>query len=191
MPDYEKIEYPVIEIRIPEKEYNLTEILKKLHIRDEFLEEIKEKIENHHKKDLILTLLEELSRLYNTNFNEYKGSLLFQISRDLRKINSPILPDISGGYYDDYIKHHLHDDVLSLYDIENEYYGIWILREELPPIRPKRKYTKKEVESMLNLLVDCGVIHSYNMNSLYVNSIKGERDSFFRPEKHVEVLRVY
>lgn len=191
MPDYEKIEYPVIEIRIPEKEYNLTEILKKLHIRDEFLEEIKEKIENHHKKDLILTLLEELSRLYNTNFNEYKGSLLFQISRDLRKINSPILPDISGGHYDDYIKHHLHDEVLSLYDIENEYYGIWILRGKLPPIRPKRKYTKKEVESMLNLLVDCGVIHSYNLGSLYVNSIKGERDSFFRPEKHVEVLRVY
>ena len=75
----------------------------------------------------------------------------------------------------------------SIWDIEREYLEILMLRGEPSSFAPALKFFKKDVLTMLNLLIDCDVIYNFKTRDLFVNNMKGELESYFRNFKKIRV----
>ena len=153
-------------------------------IKDEtIIEETIKQIQATGHTQRITYLLKDYFDLYGQNLNGNEHEVA-RITRELQILNSPIWPD--DHLLRDYYYSRPSTD-WTVWDIEREYLNILMLRKETSDFAPKKKYLKKEVLKMLNLLLECKVIYSYRRKDLFTNNTKGEMESYFRNYKTIEV----
>ena len=135
----------------------------------------------------IFLLLEEYAKMQYKVANNQNMHIVACISRDLKKLNSPIVVgnDLSPWLID--FKFSQPWRKWSIWDIEREYLEILMLRGETSSFAPALKFLKKDVLTMLNLLIDCDVIYNFKTRDLFVNNMKGELESYFRNFKKIRV----
>ena len=177
--DFPRIIYCESEPETP----NLEEILKNW-INDETMIEVTiEQIQATGNSLQITGLLREYQdNLEYTIMNDINKYRVAEIVRELKILGSPILPN-DYLLFDFYHSRSYRE--WSIYKIEREYQKILILRGEIPS--SKRKYLKREVLEMLNLLLDCNVIYNFKTKDLFINDIEGELNSYFRNYKKINV----
>lgn len=147
---------------------------------------IKDTILESPKCEVIIALLEEYQALHGCRLDNENKYRVCMLTRDLKKLNSPIIPTTNVDPLFDY-KFSRPWTEWTVWDIEREFLEIHMLQGKSCSFAPSDRYTKEEVLAMLELLINCDVIYNFKTHDLFVNSIKGELNSYFRNYKKIRV----
>ena len=152
----------------------------------------RECILNAHKPYAIIELLKEYLKLECAKMNEQNKYKVAMIIRDLKKLESPIIPGVWAhpemqNYY-----HCRPWTDWTVWDIEREYLEVLMCRGETESsIAPSDEFTKHDVLEMLGLLLDCMVIYNFKRGDLFDGDyIEKEYDDVFVNTKKIRVQKL-
>lgn len=180
-------EFPVEKIRIESNKHKIDDILETWVPRDSHVFKVmRDEILTAYKAEAIIALLEEYKGMHGLRMDNENMYKLAMIESDLLKLQSPIIP---RSNHQEMIKFKCSRPWIdwTVWDIEREYFKIYVVRAGRPRVMPKKKYLKREVYEMLGLLLECDVIYDYKSSDLFVNDFKGELNSYFRNYKKIRV----
>ena len=135
----------------------------------------------------VASILKELIHMNEDGYGGRDIHYLARMTRDLKKLKSPILPYIPTDEYFKF-KSNMHWTDITVWDVECEYLMLLMCRGEKSDFAPSDKFTVREVITMLNALLDVDVI--YNFKQVDVFDEDTDWEDIFKPTKRIRVQKL-
>ena len=181
------MEVPIVEINADDEWDAVYYVVSKLFDNDYDKQLFIDRLMKTPKPYAVVSILKELIHMNEDGYGGRSVHTLARMTRDLKKLKSPILPYIPTDEYFKF-KGNMHWTDITVWDVECEYLKLLICRGEKSDFAPSDKFTVCEVITMLNALLDVDVI--YNFKQVDVFDEDTDWEDIFKPTKRIRVKKL-
>ena len=183
----EIMEVPIVEINTDDEWDDVYYVVSKLFDNDYDKRLYIDRLMKTPKPYAVASILKELIHKNEDGYGGRDIHYLARMTRDLKKLKSPILLYIPTDEYFKF-KSNMHWTDITVWDVECEYLMLLMCRGEKSDFAPSDKFTVREVITMLNALLDVDVI--YNFKQVDVFDEDTDWEDIFKPTKRIRVQKL-